>query len=145
MTPAGLDRLKRDEGLSLTAYPDPITKGAPWTIGYGATGPKINKDTIWTQAQADGDILSRVNFIQTQLSNRMSFFDKLSPVRQDVLINIAYNIGIAGLIKWTITLVAASRYDYVAVADDIRTNKVWKSEVGSRVDRCASAFELGTW
>ena len=145
MTPLGLIRLKLDEGCSLRAYPDPRTGASPWTIGYGATGPKINSSTVWTQAQADGDILARVNFIQTQLSNRMSFFDKLSPVRQDVLINIAYNIGIADLIKWTITLAAASRYDYVAVSDDIRNNKLWKSEVGGRADRCAAAFELGTW
>ena len=28
---------KRHEGLRLTAYPDPATSGAPWTIGYGHT------------------------------------------------------------------------------------------------------------
>src|SRR5690606_40537603 len=31
--PKGLDLIKRFEGLSLTAYPDPGTGGKPWTIG----------------------------------------------------------------------------------------------------------------
>ena len=27
--------------------------GAPWTIGFGATGPDVTASTVWTQAQAD--------------------------------------------------------------------------------------------
>jgi lysozyme len=165
MTPAGLNRLKLDEGLSLTAYPDPLSplarelakklkdrtpgweilSGAPWTIGYGQTGKGIAKDTVWTQAQADGAILASVNLLAKQLSSWVQVFDKLSPVRRDVLINIAYNIGLAGLMKWQITLAAIGRYDYVAAADDIRNNRVWKSQVGKRTTRCADAFELDTW
>lgn len=33
--------VKEEEGLRLTAYPDPATKAAPWTIGYGHTGPDV--------------------------------------------------------------------------------------------------------
>ncbi len=32
---------------AVKAYPDPGTGGAPWTIGYGATGPGIGPDTVW--------------------------------------------------------------------------------------------------
>jgi lysozyme len=36
------------------AYPDPgSADGAPWTIGWGATGPDIGAATVWTQAQCD--------------------------------------------------------------------------------------------
>lgn len=142
MTPAGLSRLKLDEGLRLTAYQDST---GIWTIGYGQTGTGITKGVTWSQAQADGAILARIHWIETQLSNNLAYFNKLSPVRQDVLINIAYNIGVGGLLKWTITLAAASRGEISAVAEDIRTNKVWKSEVGDRVDRCADAYEKGEW
>ena len=34
---AGLALVREFEGCSLTAYPDPGTGGAPWTIGYGST------------------------------------------------------------------------------------------------------------
>ena len=39
---AGLEIIKRNEGLRLHAYPDPATGGAPWTIGYGHTGPDVH-------------------------------------------------------------------------------------------------------
>ena len=145
MTPLGLLRLKEDEGCRLHAYPDPGTGREPWTIGYGATGPGINKDTIWTQAQANGDILVRVKQIETQLSHQLPWFDKLQEVRQDVLVNIAYNIGVAGLIKWPITLAAVGRGDYHDAANDIRTNKVWSKQVGQRSERCADAMQIGSW
>lgn len=35
----GIKNIKDFEGCSLTAYPDPGTGGAPWTIGYGWTHP----------------------------------------------------------------------------------------------------------
>ncbi len=33
------------EGLRLTAYPDPGTGGAPWTVGWGHTGPEVGPET----------------------------------------------------------------------------------------------------
>ncbi|TCJ38194.1 lysozyme [Parafrankia sp. BMG5.11] len=42
----------RPDGL-VQAYPDPGTGGAPWTIGWGATGPDIKPDTVWTRAECD--------------------------------------------------------------------------------------------
>lgn len=145
MTPAGLERLKIDEGLRLTAYPDPKTKGPPWTIGYGSTGSGIVKGTVWTQSQALGNLLARIHWIETQLSRHLKFFRALSPVRRDVLINIAYNIGVAGLLKWPITLSAIGRGDYTEGAKDIRDNKVWANQVHERAHRCADALEKDTW
>ena len=37
----------------IEAYPDPGTGAAPWTIGWGATGPDIGPGTVWTQQQCD--------------------------------------------------------------------------------------------
>ena len=58
--PDGNALIKRFEGCArlrpdgrFEAYPDPGTGGAPWTIGWGATGPGIGPGTIWTQAQCD--------------------------------------------------------------------------------------------
>lgn len=43
---------KRPDGL-FEAYPDPGTGGAPWTIGWGATGKGIGPGTVWTAEQCD--------------------------------------------------------------------------------------------
>ena len=45
------------ETCVLAAYPDPKTGGAPWTIGWGATGPGIGPGVVWTQLQADNRLL----------------------------------------------------------------------------------------
>jgi lysozyme len=49
------------EGLSLTSYPDPGTGGAPWTVGFGHTGPDVTPEMTITQAQA-------VAFLQEDLT-----------------------------------------------------------------------------
>lgn len=46
----GYHRRLADGGCA--AYPDPATKSAPWTIGYGTTGNAIGADTRWTHEQA---------------------------------------------------------------------------------------------
>ena len=57
---AGVALVKRFEGCArrrsdgqYEAYPNPGTGGAPWTIGWGATGPGIGPGTVWAQAQCD--------------------------------------------------------------------------------------------
>lgn len=63
----GLALIKRFEGCArrradglVAAYPDPGTGGPPWTIGWGATGPDIGPDTVWTQAQCDARVVADV-------------------------------------------------------------------------------------
>jgi lysozyme len=42
--------IREFEGCRLKSYKD---FGGIWTVGWGATGKGINKDTVWTQEQAD--------------------------------------------------------------------------------------------
>lgn len=146
MTAAGLGRLKLDEGCELHAYPDPISGGEPYTIGYGCTGAGIGPGVVWTQAQADAELVTRVE--QTEMALEKAFppwFASLDPVRQDVLINIAYNIGVKGLTLWLVTLAAVGAGNYAAAADDIAGNTLWKSQVGARAERCSNAMRTGSW
>lgn len=60
VSPAGIALIKRFEGCArrrpdgrFAAYPDPGTGGAPWTIGWGATGAGIGPSTVWTARQCD--------------------------------------------------------------------------------------------
>lgn len=145
MTPEGLTRLKLDEGCKLKAYPDSLTHSVPWTIGYGATGSDINSSTVWTQSEADNDILDRVHTLELRLSQQLSFFKQLSPVRQDILVNIAYNIGLTGLLKWPVTLGHIEKGSFIEASNDILDNSVWRNQVGLRCDRCAHAMLSNTW
>ncbi len=96
---AGLKILKESEGCRLKAYPDPgtkddpIKKGEPWTIGWGATGPGIREGLIWTQAQADARLASDLHTRCLAVEN----FTKGVPLTDNqfsALVCFAYNVGI---------------------------------------------------
>lgn len=80
------------EDCKLEAYPDPGSKdGAPWTIGWGHTGPEVVKGLKWTQRQADDAFLH-------DLLKREAIVDKLVKARisqgmRDALILFEYNTG----------------------------------------------------
>jgi lysozyme len=146
MTPAGLERLKQDEGCRLQAYPDPLSGGKPYTIGYGCTGAGIGPGVVWTQTQADTELTGRVGSTEAALKSVLpSWFASLDPVRRDVLVNIAFNIGVTGLTHWPVTLADVGKGSYAAAADEIAGNTVWKKQVGARADRCAAAMRTGNW
>lgn len=83
--------IKQFEGCRLTAYPDPATGGAPWTIGYGATGPEITKGTVWDQLHADQDLLARVQALGTFLDSAVKI--PLTDEEKASLISFTYNVG----------------------------------------------------
>lgn len=165
MTPSGLARLKADEGFKLKAYPDPSSPLAkqmalptakrasgweglspePWTCGYGCTGQGIDGTTVWTALQADAALNDRVAQVEADLSRRLPWFAALDPVRRDVLVNIAFNIGAGGLMKWPKTLGDVKAGNYAKAADEIRQNALWRSQVHDRSLRCAAAMETGAW
>lgn len=87
----GLAVLKYFESCKLTAYPDPGTGGAPWTIGYGHTGPDVHDGLKWTQQQADEALARDLQRFEERVTSLIS-----RPVNQgqfDAMVCLAYNIG----------------------------------------------------
>lgn len=84
--------VKRWEGCHLTAYPDPGTGGDPWTIGWGATGPGIQKGVQWSQKQADDrlaiDLDRFLRGVQSVLKRPASDYEL------GAMVSLAYNIGV---------------------------------------------------
>ena len=88
--------VQTEEGCRLTAYPDPVSGGDPWTIGYGATGPHIIEGLVWTQEQADTDLKARL----TVLGNTILAAAKvaLNDNQLAALMDFAYNEGLWALL-----------------------------------------------
>ena len=79
------------ESCPLTSYPDPITRGAPWACGWGATGPEIGPGVQWTQERADRRLAGDVAQREIAASNAIT-----RPVTQgqfDAFVSILYNVG----------------------------------------------------
>jgi GH24 family phage-related lysozyme (muramidase) len=96
LTPEGWTLLKTWEGCRLSAYPDPASGGAPWTIGYGHTGPDVVSGRTITQQQADA-------FLQKDVADAASAVERLLPGvallprQRDALISFCFNVGVGAL------------------------------------------------
>lgn len=134
--------LKTDEGCRLKAYPDPLSGGDPYTVGYGATGPTITRLTVWSQAMADADLARRVNVLNAQLMKTLPWYASLSPLRQDVLVNMSYNIGFEGLLGFHNTLTFIEQGAYDAAANGMLKSK-WATQVPNRALRLAQQMRTG--
>lgn len=109
----GLAVLKHFEGCELKAYPDPATGGAPWTIGYGHTGPEVKRGLVWTQEQADKALVADLHKFETAVSAIVRV--PLTQGQFDALVCFTYNLGIGNLQKSTLlAMVNARNYDGAA-------------------------------
>lgn len=82
---------KRADGL-IEAYPDPATGAAPWTIGWGATGPDIAQGTVWTQAQCDARLLSDLARYGDEVAKAVGTA-ATTQAQFDALVSFHYNTG----------------------------------------------------
>ena len=86
---AGIDLIKRFEGLELESYLDIADV---WTIGYGHTGPEVGPDQRITANEAEAllrhDLVSREKAVSrlTRVSLNQNEFD--------ALVSFVYNVGI---------------------------------------------------
>lgn len=104
---AGLALIQQFEGCArrrgdgrIEAYPDPGTGGAPWTIGWGATGKGIGPGTVWTQAECDARLQADLVRFARDVSRAIG----TAPTSQnqfDALVSFHYNTG--AIAKATLT------------------------------------------
>ena len=140
-----INQLKRHEGLVLHAYRCSANR---WTIGYGRNlqdkglsneekemfGVEKSMDMLTrkiTKAQATKLLTSDVAEFEASVISKVSFFDELDSVRQDILINMAFNMGINRLMKFKNMLGKLKEHDYQGSADEMKDSK-WYVQVGIR-------------
>jgi len=108
------EEIKRHEGCKLDAYPDPGTGGAPWTIGYGATGTEIVEGTTWTQEKADNDLAARLNTLGERIDSVVHV--EINDNQKAALCSFVYNVGMGNL-KSSTLLRLLNEGDYAGAAE----------------------------
>lgn len=88
------------EDCVLVAYPDPVSGGDPWTVGFGATGPSITQGTVWTQAQADADLESRLNLLYGEIVPHVP--SDATDNQLGACMDFAYNEGVHAFLTSTL-------------------------------------------
>lgn len=89
----GIQVLHSFEGCRLKAYPDPATGCAPWTIGFGDTGPDVVPGLVITQCEADTRFANR---LAREFEPGLNVLLQLKPTQGqfDAMVCLAYNIGL---------------------------------------------------
>lgn len=85
---------KRLPNGDCTAYPDPGTNGDPWTIGWGCTGPDIEKGTVWTVEKAQAELEKHLLHFCIGVLKLSPGLIKEPPGRLAAVISFSYNVGL---------------------------------------------------
>ena len=128
-----ISSIKRHEGFRETPYRD--SKGI-LTIGHG-----INLENGITERESSLILEERVRKIRIRLPFIFPFWKKLSHARQDVLIEMAYNLGNSGLLKFKKMIKAMGQEDYESAADEM-LDSVWAYQVGDDVGQRAYTLSV---
>lgn len=125
-----LDDLKSDEGFRSHVYQDHL---GYWTIGFGRMVDKRRGGGI---TRAEAEYLLKNDIMRTYASLRTSIrgFDQLPANVKRALINMAFQMGVDGLLSFENTLRLLEAGDYHAAADEA-LNSLWYKQTPERAKR----------
>lgn len=128
-------QLEIDEGRRRRLYKDTVGK---WTIGVGRNieDRGLRDDEI--DLMLSNDIDEAVGIARALIPN----FDNLDDVRQEVVANMALNLGMTRLSGFKQFLAALMRNDYQRATAEMMDSK-WYDQVGDRGKRLAYAMREG--
>jgi lysozyme len=133
-------QLRRDEGERLSAYQDHL---GFWTIGVG----------ILIDARKGGGLMpeesefifqNRLKLLNAELEKRLPWIKKLDPARRGVLVNMAFQMGVAGLLGFKNTLALIERGEYEKASREMLGSK-WAQQTPARANRLSVQMSSGVW
>lgn len=123
--------IKRHEGFRSKPYLD--TLGVP-TFGYGFT--YIRRD------EAESILDNRIDYILRALETAVPFWNDLDESRKVALADMAYQLGIGGLLKFEKMLNAMARGDYETAYHEA-LNSRWAKQTPARAREIANIIKTG--
>lgn len=127
--------IKVHEGLRLHPYKCTANKT---TIGYGRNLDDVGIDL----AEAESLLQRDITLTDVNLHRDFQFFKDLNDTRKAVLIDMAYNLGMAGLRKFKKMLTALENQDYSEASHQM-LDSLWANQVGKRADTLATKMATG--
>lgn len=129
-----VEDIKRQEAYRSHVYKDSL---GILTIGYG-----LNLEDGISEPLAAAILEWIVEERRATLSKLLPFWGKLTPARQDVFLNMAYNLGIPRFLNFQKMLLAASQADIEGVCREMQDSK-WYRQVGNRAKELVEAYRKG--
>lgn len=129
------EQLILHEGLRTKIYKCPAGK---WTIGIG----RNLEDRGITREEALFLLRNDIEEIESQLNKRYKWFKSLDYVRQKVLIDMAFNLGMGSLAQFKNMIKAIESKDYVKASEEMK-DSAWYRQVGTRAERLVRMMRTG--
>ena len=141
-----LSQIKRHEGLRLEAY---VCSAGALTIGYGhnleAQPIKgLGAKSEITPEEANSILVRDCRSFAKQLDKSLQGWRDLCLPRQAVLLNMAFNLGVPGLLGFRRMLDAVGRGHWHTAHDEMLGSK-WAGQVGRRAVELANQMQTGFW
>ena len=128
--------IRRYEGFSKIPYKCPT---GHLTIGYG-----YNLEHGISAAAAEFILQEDLNKAARAVKDAFPWWWKLDDARQFVLVDMAFNMGIAGLKGFKKMLAAMEQGDYQTAAKEMLNSK-WAVQVGRRAVELSKIMQTGEW
>lgn len=127
--------LVRHEGLKLKTY--------RCTAGKLSIGVGRNLDDVGiTEPEAFVLLENDIDAVSKDLTRNLPWWTTLDDPRQEVLANMAFNMGIGTLLTFKNTLQAIKEGKYAEAAKMMLQSK-WATQVGNRAKELAAQMETG--
>ena len=134
-------QLRRDEGTRETAYQDHL---GFWTIGVGRLIDSRKPGAGLRPDEIDYLLRNDINDRVAALTKALPWFAKLDQARQGELINMAFQMGTAGLLGFNSTLGLVRDGKYAEAAVQMLKSK-WANQTPERAKRLAEQMKTGEW
>jgi lysozyme len=146
MTPQQLAELRGDEGTELRVYddatgepivPGSVVKGHP-TIG---TGRCLDTNGI---SDTEAEYLLSIDVARCEMAlGKLGWWLALDPVRKGVCVNLAFNMGVAGLLTFRLMIRELDAKDWDRAVAELLDSR-WAEQVQpSRRDRLVAQLRTG--
>lgn len=126
----------REEGFRAVPYVCPL---GYLTVGYG-----FNLEAGMTREEAALLLRHRLAVLARDLADRIPGWERLDEVRRGVLVAMAYQLGVNGLLKFRRALACVEVGRYEEAAEQLLRSK-WAQQTPARARRTAEAMRTGRW
>jgi len=138
-------RVCLDEGFSATPYLDTVGVA---TIGHGTTHilgkPVTLGNPPVTEHEAREMMRAELFLACMDAQSLFTRFNDMCHVRQEILANMAYNLGKTRLGGFAKMIEASETLDYYRMAQEMKNSR-WYTQVGQRSVRLYYAMLSGEW
>lgn len=108
------------------------------TIGYG----RNLDDEPLTRTEGEYLMVRRLNKLEADCRAGVPHFRFLSPLRQEVLVEMAYQLGLGGLLKFKRMFLAIGNWKYIIASNEMLDSK-WARQTPARARTLATRMING--